>query len=104
MKYYRFIIYIFALLAVGLSGQALAATEFVTTIKSSGGDYSSLATWEGAIASDLTAATTTVIGGNLTRGSFTDGVAVTQTTSNATGTMLHDTATQMMLVGLNGAP
>ena len=87
-----------------MSGQALAATEFVTTIKSSGGDYSSLATWEGAIASDLTAATTTVIGGSLTRGSFADSVAVTQTTSNATGTMLHDTATQMMLVGLNGAP
>ncbi|MEK7574470.1 MAG: hypothetical protein AAB514_03005, partial [Patescibacteria group bacterium] len=105
MKHYKFIICIFALSAVGLSANALAATEFTTTVNTDGGgDYSSLSLWEAAIDSDLTAAGTKVIAGSLTRGSFSDGVAVTQTTSGATATMLHDTATQMMLISVTGTP
>ncbi|KKU10416.1 MAG: hypothetical protein UX14_C0018G0015, partial [Parcubacteria group bacterium GW2011_GWF1_45_5] len=82
-----------------------AATEFTTTVNTDGGgDYSSLSLWEVAINSDLTAAATKVIGGSLTRGSFADGAAVTQTTSGATATMRHDTATQIMLVSVTGTP
>ncbi|MDD5538830.1 MAG: hypothetical protein PHF12_07700, partial [Candidatus Omnitrophica bacterium] len=57
----RLIILILAVM-INLAGvrAAMAVTEFVSTIKASGGDYSSLATWEAANQCDLTAGTTRV--------------------------------------------
>ncbi|MCX6765654.1 MAG: right-handed parallel beta-helix repeat-containing protein [Candidatus Moranbacteria bacterium] len=83
---------------------AYGATEFVATVMQSGGDYSTLNTWENAIDCDLTVATTKVVAGALTRGSFADGVAVTQTASGAAAVMLHDTATQILLISITGTP
>ncbi len=45
-----------------------AATEFISTIRASGGDYSLLSTWEAAVQSNLTASTTVVYSGTGTGG------------------------------------
>src|SRR3989338_4443183 len=106
LKTRRFLFIFLIIIAVSfvLVQNTNAATEFATTVNTDGGgDYSSLSLWEAAINSDLATTTTKVIGGSLTRGSFADGAAVTQTTSGATATMRHDTATQIMLVSVTGA-
>ncbi|MEM4720542.1 MAG: hypothetical protein QXT73_00595 [Candidatus Methanomethylicaceae archaeon] len=51
-------------------------TEFVCKIRESGGDYSSLASWEDAIDCDLTASSTKVFSGSKT-GTISDGASVT---------------------------
>ena len=105
MKFLKNLSVLFVFIGFFFVSLANAATEFTTTVNTDGGgDYSSLSLWEAAINSDIATSTTKVIGGSLTRGSFADGVAVTQTISNATGTMLHDTATQIMLISISGAP
>ncbi|MCG2690894.1 hypothetical protein L6249_02390 [Candidatus Parcubacteria bacterium] len=43
--------------------KASAATEFISTIRATGGDYSMLSTWEAAVQSNLTASTTVVYSG-----------------------------------------
>ncbi|MFA4941286.1 MAG: hypothetical protein WC582_01650 [Patescibacteria group bacterium] len=77
-----------------------AATEFVSAIQQSGGDYASLASWQTAVASDLTASTTVVysgaVTGTLTKGNvlelFRGGVY-----QNATSTLVAKTSTQALV-------
>ncbi|MDP2830585.1 MAG: hypothetical protein Q8O21_00800 [bacterium] len=45
-----------------------AATEFISTIRATGGNYSMLSTWEAAVQSNLTASTTVVYSGTGTGG------------------------------------
>jgi hypothetical protein len=92
------------LLAV-LPSSSFAVTEFVSTIKS-GGDYTTVSTWEAAMddAGDITAADCKVMAGSLTRGAIGDAVAVTQTTSLATGICIHHTATQILIDTIVGTP
>jgi len=80
------------------------ATEFICTINKTGQDYDTITLWEAAIQANFTSAATKVIAGSLTRGAIADAVAVTQTTSGATGVCAHHTATQMMLTSITGTP
>ncbi|KKQ31203.1 MAG: hypothetical protein US47_C0001G0437 [Candidatus Moranbacteria bacterium GW2011_GWE1_37_24] len=84
-----------------------AATEFISVIdpdNGSGTDYTSLSAWEAANQVDLTAATTLVIAGSLTRGTIADGTPITQTTTGATAVCVHHTETQMLISTLSGTP
>ncbi|MCK9378913.1 MAG: hypothetical protein M0P97_02090, partial [Candidatus Moranbacteria bacterium] len=86
---------------------AHGATEFISVIdpdNGSGTDYTSLSAWEAANQVDLTAATTLVIAGSLTRGTIADGTPITQTTSGATAVCVHHSATQMLISTLTGTP
>ncbi|MEM4167843.1 MAG: hypothetical protein QXW98_05315 [Candidatus Caldarchaeum sp.] len=69
-------------------------TEFICKIRESGGDYSSLASWEDAIDCDLTASSTKVFSGTLT-GTISDGASVTLyrggSSQGVTATVLHVT-------------
>ncbi|OGS21981.1 MAG: hypothetical protein A2252_00365 [Elusimicrobia bacterium RIFOXYA2_FULL_39_19] len=69
-------------------------SEFVCSIKSSGGDYKSIAGWETAIQSDITSAASKVFSGAKT-GTINDGASVTGATSGATATVYHCTASQL---------
>lgn len=79
---------------------AFAATSFKCVIKPTGGDYSSLASWEAAIDSNLT--TARVLSHSGITGTIADGATVTGATSLAVGTALHVTATQIMIVMTSG--
>ena len=90
-----------------LTKNVFAATEFISVIdpgNGSGTDYTSLSAWEAANQVDLTAATTLVIAGSLTRGTIADGTPITQTTSGATAICVHHSATQMLISTLSGTP
>ncbi|MBU4332311.1 hypothetical protein KKD20_04275 [Patescibacteria group bacterium] len=64
MKYLKFTILSLAIISCFFAVQNVsAATEFVSTIRATGGDYSMLSTWEAAVQSDLTASTTVVYSG-----------------------------------------
>lgn len=78
------------------------ATEFVCTIESSGGDYTTLTAWEAANQCDLTAATTKVFGHGGITGTIPDGSAVEGQDSGATGTATHVTATQILIHTITG--
>ncbi|MDP3723212.1 MAG: LamG-like jellyroll fold domain-containing protein [Candidatus Omnitrophota bacterium] len=84
----------------GLS-TAYAATEFVSTIKATGGDYTSLITWD-ARACDLTAATTKVFAHSGITGAIPDGSSVVGARSGATAIMVHATSTQILLKQIDG--
>jgi len=56
------------------------ATEFISTIQQTGGDYSTLSSWEAAVQSDLTATTTRVFSGTGT-GQLSNGDTVTCTSA-----------------------
>jgi len=77
-------------------------TPFIATIMESGGDYSSLFDWEAAIDCDLTAATTKVFAHNGITGTISDGATVTGANSSATGTCLHATDNQILIIGISG--
>ncbi|MBI4323408.1 MAG: hypothetical protein HY596_03940, partial [Candidatus Omnitrophica bacterium] len=81
---------------------AHAATEFISTVKSTGGDYTSLVTWDANNASDLTAATTKVFAHGGITGTIADGAAVKGGTSLATGAAVHVTATQLLIKSITG--
>jgi alpha-tubulin suppressor-like RCC1 family protein len=81
---------------------AMAVTEFVSTIKASGGDYSSLTTWEAANQCDLTAGTTRVFSHSGITGSIPDGSSVTGNVSGTTATVVHASATQILLKNISG--
>ena len=86
---------------------AHGATEFISVIdpdNGSGTDYTSLSAWEAANQVDLTAATTLVIAGSLTRGTIADGTPITQITTGATAVCVHHTETQMLISTLSGTP
>jgi alpha-tubulin suppressor-like RCC1 family protein len=81
---------------------AMAVTEFVSTIKASGGDYSSLATWEAANQCDLTAGTTRVFSHSGITGTIPDGSSVHGNVSGTTATVVHVSATQILLKNISG--
>ncbi len=85
---------------------AQAATEFVTTIKESGGDFSSLASWESTISAgddmDLTATTTKVFSHSGITGTITASTTVTGATSGATGVAVFATANQILIKNIVG--
>jgi hypothetical protein len=83
-------------------GAARGATEFVCTLKQSGGDYSYIVTWEAAIKCDLTATGTKVFSHGGITGTIADGTAVTGAISGAAGTATHVTATQILIKTITG--
>jgi acid phosphatase family membrane protein YuiD len=103
----------FAMLAIfilfGRTDQAQAGvpiTEFVSVVdpgNGTGTDYTSLSAWNTAVKVDLTAATTMVFAGTKT-GAIADGASVTGHTSGATATVVHATATQILLKTISGGP
>ncbi len=80
--------------------KSFAATEFVSSVMQSGGDYSTLSSWEAAINTDLTTSTTKVFSGSVT-GAIADGATTTlwrsSTSTGITGVSKHDTATQILI-------
>jgi len=78
------------------------ATEFVCTIRATGGDYSTLSSCESANECDLTAATTKVFSHGGITGTIPDGSPVVGYTSGATGVATHVTATQILIVSISG--
>ncbi|RMF65028.1 MAG: hypothetical protein D6743_08475, partial [Calditrichaeota bacterium] len=85
--------------------RAIVTKKFVSQIKQSGGDYSSLSSWEAAMTSgglDLTATSTLVFSHGGITGSISDGATVTGATSGATGTAVHVTASQILIKNISG--
>jgi hypothetical protein len=78
------------------------STEFVTTLKATGGDYTSIVTWETANQCDLTNAKVFSISG--TTGTVADDATVTGSISSATGTVVHVNAAddQILIEGISG--
>lgn len=76
--------------------------EFISTIRATGGDYTTLTAWEAAVQCDLTAATTKVFTHGGITGTIADNTAVTGATSGATGTAVHATATQILIKSISG--
>ena len=94
---------LFGLLAVSSgAGDAKAATEFICTIKNTGGDYSSLNDWQTSNQCDLTSAQTKVFYHQGITGTIGDGVTVTGLTSSATGTATHVTSNQILIKNISG--
>jgi len=79
-------------------------TEYVNTLKATGGDYSSLTTWEADIDGfDYTVATTKVFSHSGITGTIGVGATVTGQTSLATGTVIAVvTSTQILLGSITG--
>ncbi len=78
-----------------------AAVEFVSVIKQSGGEYSSLFDWEAAIDCDLTVSATKVYSIIATSSMIADGAAVTAGASTAT--LLHQaSSSQILLINISG--
>lgn len=81
------------------------ATDFIVTVKSSGGDYSNLGGASGACAKlscDLTVSTTKVFSHGGIVGSLADGASLTGASSGATGVLVHATATQILIKTISG--
>jgi len=76
--------------------------EFISTIRATDGDYTTLSAWEAAINCDLTAATTKVFSHSGITGVIPDNTTVTGATSGATGTAVHATATQILIKDITG--
>ena len=101
----KYLIFTILALVMCLAGAqvAQAATEFVSTVKQSGGDYSMLNTWAAAFnASDLTANTTRVLSHSGKTGTISDGNYVKGAVSGAYGTVIHCTSTQIAIQGITG--
>ncbi|MFC1701124.1 hypothetical protein ACFLZ0_03250, partial [Patescibacteria group bacterium] len=81
--------------------KAKAATEFVSSIQQSGGDYSTLSSWEAAAQSDISATSTAVYSGTKT-GTLSQGDTLELfrggTYQNATSTFIADTSAGQLLV------
>lgn len=79
--------------------------EFVSTIRATGGDYTTLSGWEAALGTvDLTSAATKVFSHGGITGTIPDNTAVTGATSGATGTAIHATSTQILIKSIGGTP
>lgn len=87
-----------------LSSNLFAATEFVSLLKSSGGDYSSVQTWESQMdnAGDITNANCKVFSHSGIFGSVWDNSVVTGETSGATGVTIHATSRQILIDTISG--
>ncbi len=79
------------------------ATEFISVIKSSGGDYTSLAEWSTAVRANLTNEGNRVYSHGGITGIIADGETVTESTSGYTATVKHCTATQIFVDHSNDA-
>jgi len=73
------------------------ATEFICSIRATGGDYPTLTAWEAAIQTDLTSAKTKVYSHSGIVGIVGDGALVSGASSGATGTVRHASATQVLV-------
>jgi len=82
------------------SSISFAATEFVSSIMQSGGDYNTLFSWEAAINTDLTVSSTKVYSASSTTGTVSDGATVTGSVSTTTkAKALHNaTSSNQVLV------
>ncbi len=79
------------------------ATEFIHSLRSSGGDYTLGSTWEGNLQSDLTSAASKVFAHGGITGTVSHGATVTGQTSLATGTVTGVvTSTQIYLTSISG--
>ncbi len=67
-----------------VASPAYGATEFVATVMQSGGDYSSLSSWEAAINTDLTVSSTKVYSVSSSTGSISDAATVVGSVSTTT--------------------
>jgi hypothetical protein len=78
--------------------------EFSPTVMQSGGDYSTLSSWEAGVQTDLTASTTRVFSHGGITGIIPDNATVVGQTSHATGTVVHVTASssQILLENIAG--
>ncbi|MBW2172418.1 MAG: DUF2341 domain-containing protein, partial [Deltaproteobacteria bacterium] len=95
-------------LEVAYEPESNAVTEFVCTIKNSGGDYTTLGAWESNVQCDLTVPSTKVFNWDA-KGSLGvpgDGVSVRKSTDpNVTATCVHVTGTdsgQILLKDISG--
>ena len=79
-----------------------ASIEFDPTVMESGGDYSSLASWETGLKTDLTADTTRVFSHGGITGAIADNDTVTGQTSGATATVVHATSSEILLESISG--
>ncbi|MCD4781715.1 MAG: hypothetical protein K8S27_14395, partial [Candidatus Omnitrophica bacterium] len=89
----------------GMTVSACATTEFISTVGNGGSeDYNTVTLWEDAIddAGNLTAADILVFSHGGVMGTVGDGASVTGQTSSATGTVIHATATQILIDGISG--
>ena len=90
-----------------------ASVEFVSTVMETGGDFSTLSSWEAAIQSDLTTTGTAVLDATSSTGIFQSFALssrlMTGQTSGATGQLVHLSTTtsavmdQFLLVNISGA-
>jgi len=80
--------------------KSFAATEFVSSIMQSGGDYATLSSWEAAINTNLTVSSTKVYSASSTTGTVSDGATVTGSISTTTkAKVLHNaTSSSQVLV------
>lgn len=81
------------------------ATDFIATVKPSGGSYSSLTSLEAALQSDVSTAVTTSQVFAVSEASLAviaDGTAIKGQTSGATGTLEHHTTTQAYITSVSG--
>ncbi|GEM_PF-1276901 len=85
-----------------IGADEVSNVEFISTIRASGGDYSSLSSWETAVQTDLTASTTRVFSHLGIIGTIVDGDAVTGATSGATASVVHTTTDQILLETISG--
>ncbi|EKD25931.1 MAG: hypothetical protein ACD_79C01436G0001, partial [uncultured bacterium] len=77
-------------------------TDFVCSIKQSGGDYAMLSAWDNAINCNLTAGETLVFAHSGITGTVSDGASVTGAASGATGIVQHATSTQILISEITG--
>ncbi len=96
------LLFILFLIVLNFSS-AFAVTEFVATVKGSGGDYTTLQAAETALQNDITAATIKVFSISAHAGTFTDGVAV-DNGSGVSGVMVHANVagTQVLIKSIAG--
>ncbi len=87
---------------LAITSPAYGATEFISTIRSSGGDYTTLSGWESANQTDLTASTTKVFSHGGITGAIADTDTVTGKNSGATASVVHTTTDQILLETISG--
>lgn len=80
------------------------ATEFICAVGPGQADYTSLSDWESGVQCDLTAATTLVFSHGGITGTVADNASVTGVTSGATATVVHCSATQILLETIADGP
>jgi hypothetical protein len=77
------------------------SNEMVASVMVAGGDYSSLSGWQTGMVTNLPAPTTFVFSGTKTL-TVGDNASVTGAVSGATATVVHATATQILLENISG--